>query len=263
MLFKVFAAILILVSGASAQSNNIKQELTGMMRAKVLVLRTFTKRNHLEFDEMGQSKTKAGDVGPWTIYSHVLVTKVDVSDSRLRIAGNRVIQHFNPTQDKLVGFQSNINVDIDIDLKKGATATDVAPALSNVFVAAPTLPVLLLPEYWRPYISGQPNEVSLCKATTQTVRVGGVVASASLLKEVRPTYPPEAKAFLLKGVVALQAEITETGDVGTLVILKPLGAGLDESAVEAVSQWKYKPTTLNGQPVCVVTTITVSYDFSR
>jgi len=45
--------------------------------------------------------------------------------------------------------------------------------------------------------------------------------------------------------------------------MKPAGAGFDDDAVEAVSQWKYKPTTIDGKPVCVITTITVNYAFSR
>jgi protein TonB len=46
-------------------------------------------------------------------------------------------------------------------------------------------------------------------------------------------------------------------------IVQPAGAGFDENAVEAVSQWKYKPTLLNGKPVRVVTSITVNYQFAR
>jgi TonB family protein len=63
--------------------------------------------------------------------------------------------------------------------------------------------------------------------------------------------------------VILEAEITETGDVGGLIIVTPGGSGFDESAVEAVSRWKYKPSTVDSQPVCVLTTITVNYAFSR
>ena len=64
-------------------------------------------------------------------------------------------------------------------------------------------------------------------------------------------------------MVALSVEINETGDVENISIVGPAGAGFDESAVEAVSQWKYSPTLLDGKPVRVVTTITVNYKFSR
>ena len=97
--------------------------------------------------------------------------------------------------------------------------------------------------------------------------IGSVYAadcmSDRLIKKVTPRYPPEAKGFRLDGVVMLMVEINETGDVEKIDIVMPAGAGLDESAVEAVSQWKYKPTLLNGKPIRVVTTVTVNYQVFR
>jgi TonB family protein len=84
-----------------------------------------------------------------------------------------------------------------------------------------------------------------------------------LIKQVPPKYAEIAKSFLLEGLVVLEAEINESGDIDNLTIVQPAGAGFDESAIEAVSQWKYTPTLLNGKPVRVVTTITVNYQFSR
>jgi TonB family protein len=93
--------------------------------------------------------------------------------------------------------------------------------------------------------------------------VGGNVISANLIKQVQPKYAGVAKSFLLQGTVVLEVEINESGDIGNISIVQPAGAGFDESAVEAVTQWKYKPTMLNGKPVRVVTSITVNYQFAR
>jgi protein TonB len=67
----------------------------------------------------------------------------------------------------------------------------------------------------------------------------------------------------LEGTVVLEVEISEAGDVGNISIIQPAGAGFDESALEAVSQWKYKPTMLDEKPVKVVTAVTVNYAFQR
>src|SRR5205085_10945330 len=134
------------------------------------------------------------------------------------------------------------------DVKKNATWPEISAAISAVFVGAEGL-IPYVPSYWKPYLEDKKNTTTSCLHTTKTVRVGGNVQAANLIKQVRPQYPPEAKNFLQEGVVALEAEINENGDISQLIILKPAGVGFDENAVEAVSQWKYKPTTLDGQPV--------------
>jgi len=241
------------------QSNKIERELVLALRGKVLTLKAFRKSSRLEFDKAGQLKNKEEN-GPWTIYSQFLVTKVEVSESRLRIGGRRIVHHYDKGQSKLLASPSDINVEVQIDVDKSATVADISAVLSKVFAGSEGI-TPYVPEYWRPYLEGKTGTAS-CGSTVATVRVGQI-QNAQLVKQIRTRYSEEARNFLLDGVVALEAAINESGDVGSLVITKPAGAGLDESAVEAVSQWKYKPTTVDGNPVCVVTTITVNYEFSR
>jgi len=92
------------------------------------------------------------------------------------------------------------------------------------------------------------------------VRVGGDVAQGNLINQVRPVYPEPARAARIQGVVLLQTAIDKTGQVVGLSVLSghPL---LNDAAVEAVRQWRYQPILLNGQPVDVVTTVTVNFVF--
>jgi TonB family protein len=98
-------------------------------------------------------------------------------------------------------------------------------------------------------------------APPQRIRVGGNVQAASLLSQVQPVYPAVAKTARIQGVVLLEAEISEEGTVDTLKVISghPL---LIQAAIDAVKQWRYKPTMINGEPVPVVTTITVNFAFS-
>jgi protein TonB len=66
----------------------------------------------------------------------------------------------------------------------------------------------------------------------------------------------------VQGIVILEAVIAEDGSVESVKVLrsKPL---LDEAAMEAVRQWRFTPTRLNGQPVAVVMTVTVSFTLGR
>jgi len=96
----------------------------------------------------------------------------------------------------------------------------------------------------------------------QRLRVGGNVAQASLLTQVKPVYPPLAKQARIQGVVLLEAVISKDGAIDNLRVISghPL---LTQAAIDAVKQWRYKPTLLNGEPVEVVTTITVNFAFSQ
>src|SRR2546421_312047 len=94
------------------------------------------------------------------------------------------------------------------------------------------------------------------------VRVGGNVQQANLLSQTKPVYPPLAKQARIQGVVVLEAEISKEGTIDNLKVITghPL---LIQAAIDAVKQWKYKPTLLNGEAVAVVTTITVNFAFSQ
>ena len=90
------------------------------------------------------------------------------------------------------------------------------------------------------------------------VRVGGSIQSSKLIRRVEPVYPDLAKRARVQGVVLLQVTVDETGNVTDLKIIRghPL---LNQAAVDAVKQWKYSPTLLNGEPVPVIATVTVNF----
>jgi len=94
------------------------------------------------------------------------------------------------------------------------------------------------------------------------IRVGGNVQSANLTKKVTPLYPPLAKQARIQGTVQFTALIGTDGSIQTLQLVSghPL---LVESAQDAVKQWMYKPTLLNGSPVEVITQIDVNYTLSQ
>jgi protein TonB len=90
------------------------------------------------------------------------------------------------------------------------------------------------------------------------VHVGGDIKPPRKVVDVAPVYPPLARAARVEGIVILEAVIAEDGSVRDVRVLRPQ-ALLDEAAIEAVRQWRFTPTLLNGQPVPVVMTITVAF----
>ena len=102
--------------------------------------------------------------------------------------------------------------------------------------------------------SGTPNP--------KRITIGGNIQQAKLLAQPRPSYPPLAKQARISGVVKLQAIIAKDGTVADLQVIAghPL---LIPAALEAVKQWVYQTTLLNGEPVEVQTQIDVNFTLSE
>ena len=85
---------------------------------------------------------------------------------------------------------------------------------------------------------------------------------ANLIRKVQPVYPPLAKQANVQGAVHFTAIIGKDGTIQNLQLVSghPL---LVSAAQEAVKQWQYKPTLLNGEPVEVVTVIDVNFTLSN
>jgi len=96
----------------------------------------------------------------------------------------------------------------------------------------------------------------------RAITVGGKVQEAKLTARIQPIYPPIAVQTRIQGDVVLHAVIGKDGSVAELEVVSghPL---LLRAALDAVRQWRYQPTLLNGEPVEVETTITVSFVLSH
>jgi protein TonB len=95
----------------------------------------------------------------------------------------------------------------------------------------------------------------------QAVRVGGQIKEPKKLKNVNPSYPDIAKQARVQGVVILECTISPQGKVTDVKVLRGIPL-LDSAAIEAVKQWVYSPTLLNGVPVPVIMTVTVNFRLS-
>ena len=90
------------------------------------------------------------------------------------------------------------------------------------------------------------------------VHVGGEIRPPQKVVDVAPGYPPIARAARVEGIVILEAVIGEDGGVRDVRMLRSIPL-LDAAAIEAVRQWRFTPTLLNGHPVPIVITVTVAF----
>jgi periplasmic protein TonB len=105
----------------------------------------------------------------------------------------------------------------------------------------------------------KPPEIEKPKVPKPPVAVVSELQQSKLVFKTQPHYPPLAVRARVSGTVILEVIVDEEGNVSDIKILKghPL---LNEAATSAVWQWKYSPTILNGEPVCVVATVNVVFN---
>jgi TonB family protein len=92
----------------------------------------------------------------------------------------------------------------------------------------------------------------------RAVRVGGQIQAPVKLRNVQPVYPRIAQSARVQGIVIIEATIDPGGKVTRTRVLRSIPL-LDQAALDAVRQWEYEPTLLNGVAVPVIMTVTVKF----
>jgi bla regulator protein blaR1 len=106
------------------------------------------------------------------------------------------------------------------------------------------------------------NDTATVQMEKSPVEIRGSVQDGKVLNKVRPVYPPDAKAAGLQGAVKLRVVVAENGMLKEIrSVTGPLP--LIEPSVQAVRQWTWKPTELDGKPVAVITDIQVNYALAK
>lgn len=95
-------------------------------------------------------------------------------------------------------------------------------------------------------------------APQKPLRTGGVITAPHRIVAASPVYPAVAQAARVEGDVILDAIIDTNGTVRDVRVLRSVRL-LDQAAIDAVKQWRYKPTLLNGVPVRIIMTVTISF----
>jgi TonB family protein len=90
-------------------------------------------------------------------------------------------------------------------------------------------------------------------------RVGGGVLPPTVIFKVEPTYSEEARKARYQGTVLLSAIVYKDGQIKILKVLRGLGLGLDENAISALQQWKFRPGMVAGEPVDVALNIEINF----
>ena len=194
---------------------------------------------------------------------------------RLRVSGNvqalQLISHVEPVYPALAK-QAQIQGTVELSglIGKDGRVRDLQLLRGHPLLVQAALSAVKDWVYKPTTINGEPVEVrteisvnftlapSESAEMPKRIQVDGNAQAANLITQVKPNYPPEAKQAGIQGTVQLQAVLGKDGKVQDIKVLsgEPV---LAAAALDAVRQWVYRPTLLNGEPVEVKTTIDINF----
>ena len=278
-LIAALIAVTLLSAPAAWADGDIAKQIKFEYLGKVLTLRHFYSGERLSFHSDG---TLQGDapIGPWTLDGQIEVEDVQLRGAKLAIKGRRIHRIFdaqrNP-QDQLSTIGNNpdkqhkelekelrrLRVEIQIDLPSDKPdEKDVTSAIHAVFLASSESMMDIVPSYWRAYFAkqeGKPQSAPTLKEPAYSLKPGSGVSPPRATYQPDPEYSEEARKAKYQGTVVMSLRVESSGAPTDLQLNVPLGLGLDEKAIAAVSTWQFKPALKDGEPVAVTIHVEVSF----
>ena len=280
--WKVTAALLVvtLLSMRPAWAGDLEKQVKFDYLEKVLTLRHFYSGEHLKFHSDG---TLQGDapVGLWTLDGQIEVEDVHLRGAWLVMKGRRIHRTFDAQsnlQDQLSTVENGrdklqkdlekalrrLKVEIEIELPNDTPSQkDIEAAIHAVFLSPSEFMSDIVPSYWHDYLAkreGRPQTPPQPKKDTLlAIKPGGGVSAPHVHFSPEPEFSEEARKAKYQGTTLISLVVDPSGAPRDLQIVRPLGLGLDEKAIAAVSTWKFDPARRDGQPVAVTIMVEVMF----
>jgi len=284
-----------LCSQALADNHQVESALRGALHKKIVVLRGFYAGQHLRFDASGNLIGKA-TTGPWTSDGVIQVTRVSVKHDQVVLQGKRILNAFDSKRCQFKNMLTDVPVEIDIQVDAASLDADRVLGIVDKVIARDSGALNnLAPDYWKPWVQGlkwvdkegrthcgapddeesgsakspttsgnandssEPHPVFIESDGTKVFKVGEGVKPPKPLSTPDPEYHEVARQAKFQGTTILRVVINDRGEPTTIRVVRPLGGGLDDKAVEAVKRWRFSPGTYNGNPVAVQIKIEVNF----
>ncbi len=235
--------------------------------AKVHVLRNFYAEFPLKYDLAGDLIGKSQS-GPWTLFGGVIIEQLLLKPDHLEIRGHRAAFVYDLQQAKLVPQRWDAII-IEIATREALDqSAQLHAALEKIFTAPGDDTSNSMPDYWQPYYSGalrkrtpedDAEEPTASDHSKVRPPAGSGVVEGHLKRRIEPAYTPLAKAAHIQDTCVMRATIDKSGRLKDIVIVRPMGAGLDEEVIKALRQWEYEPYRLKGEPIEIETQIVIRF----
>lgn len=255
----ILAFLLALISPlASDTGSTLQDALRKQYQGRVLFLRSAYQSGNQEFDSAG--KPMKGPVpNKWTTYGPMWVNKLELEKDRLLLRGARVAFGNSERLHSRISIPLEKEVKVVIHLVHPLNSVDEARSLlEQVFATNEKTAEHHLPEYRRPGGDLGPED-KIYPASSSPTPIQGQASFPRPIYTPDPDFSDEARRAKYQGDVTLMLLLDKKGTVSRITIIQGLGLGLDEQSVEKLKTWRFKPALLNGEPVFVQVTTSVSF----
>lgn len=235
------------------QPDDLANHLNSAYKGKILLLRNFYSGEHLIYDQGGALQSTANS-GPWTL-AGVEIKGIGVTADKILVIGNRMgtlYKQEKPTSSKV----GTLKIEISRAASEENTFAAADAAFKKIFIDPTEDLRPMLPEFWRPYLSGSDFQsrhaawqATLEKRPVTALKVGDGATPPRAVYAPDPQYSKEAASRHIEGTAILNTVVEPTGVVGEVSISQPLGMGLDEQAIVMLQKWRFSPATKDGHPV--------------
>jgi len=236
-------------------AQSTEADLKARLVNKPLYLRSFLKEDNLKFDLAGKLTTPSAHT-PFPL-SGIYIDSVKLQKDKLVLSGGRMALQFKPTLDRI-----HIPETVQIEIA-GAPGADYSPALDKIFADGLAELTPSLPTYWQQYAqktfltasspgNSQPPDETI-------LRVGKGITAPVLVSQVQASFNTVARVMKLKGDVTLSFVVKKDGSISNVSIVSPLGLGLDEQAIGALYQYRYKPAMQGSTSVSVYQDVIINF----
>ncbi len=133
-------------------------------------------------------------------------------------------------------------------------------ALDKIFATSLDQSVIsTLPDYWQNYFASKAGKIRAAAVDASALHPGNGVRAPHLLTMIDPDSNDYAQKNNIAGMILLQTVVSANGKPGQVTIVRPIGFGLDEKAVEAIERSQFRPGTQEGKPVPVIVNLEVTF----
>jgi TonB family protein len=229
----------------SFAADRAEKELEKSLKEQILVLRRPIGGTKIDFEKTGVPITEAP--GSLEFDSVIQIRKVNLGATDLTLEGVRLWPYYDEKQKKIAFNRTDGKVRIRVARSSDESVEALKASLARVFLNVSEMES----QFFKP--------METAFADTNVFRVGNGVSPPQPIYQPEAAYSPEARRDKKAGVVLLQVIVAPDGRTRNIQVKRPLGSGLDESAVAAVKTWRFQPAIKDSKPVAVVLNIEIGF----
>jgi TonB family protein len=251
MLLFLFILCVPPLNARADSDKDIQIQLESKLKKSTLAIRHFYSGDNLKYDSEG-ALVKGGKPGPWTLNAYFEPEKISLKKNSIILSGKRTWWAYNDLKKAPMLFRTSIYTKIEISRSPELNDfSGIWALLLKVFLNGDESFADFVPSHWKKIIQANFDSE---RVKREFIPANLKSSSSGFTDPVafdlpRPGFTEEARSTGFEGWCALIVTIDEAGAAKVTEILKPLGMGLDDSAVKTIEEsWKFTPAMRDGVP---------------